>query len=164
MIILSDACPIIFLSKIEKLDLVFELFQENLTIPEMVVDELLVPSLTAADELYLKEFLKICRIVKTHHGIDNDLKSLSHVDNCILYHEIGEKADLVLSDDKMLRRALNTKQISTLGTLGVLIKSFQKSIIDLKETKSLIDQLIKNHNFRISIELYERVCEILNKK
>lgn len=161
MIVVSDASPLIFLAKINRLELIGLLFGKDILVPSLVSDEVLLPPLPAGEELRLQRFLESTIIVKVGKSRRKSL-SLSRADLAVYQLAIDRKADVVLSDDKLLRALLRAEGLAPLGTLGLLMHAAEKGILSKEETRSDMDELIKNHNLRISIELFERVVEHLD--
>jgi len=42
-----------------------------------------------------------------------------------------------------------------MGTLGILLKAMQRQLISPHATRTLLDQLIESHDFRIGIGVYQ---------
>jgi len=161
MIVVTDASPLIFLAKLDRLDLIERLFGKDILVPSLVSDEVLLPPLPPEEELRLRRFLDSATIVKVGKSRKQSL-SLSRADLAVYQLAIERKANYILSDDKLLRALLTTEGLVPLGTIGLLMLAANKGILTKEETRSGLDELIKKHNLRISIELFERVLEHLN--
>ena len=156
MILVLDAAPVIFLAKINRLPLLAKLFDADILIAEAVRDELFGPEVPPDEERLLTTFLTNCQIAQIRKP-DIFAGALSFADNCILTLAHREHADLVLSDDRLVRKLTVIEGIRVVGTLGVLLHAKNKKLLSAIETLSLIDQLVEEHNFRISIRVYETV-------
>lgn len=73
----------------------------------------------------------------------------------ILAEEI--KADLCIIDDLLARKYAKYLGLNITGTLGILIKAKEKTIIP--SVKPLMDELIKN-NIYIDNKLYNNILEL----
>lgn len=161
MIIVTDAALLIFLAKLNRLDLIGQLFGKDILVPSWVAEEVLLPPLPPGEEMRLQRFLDSARIIHVGKSRKKSL-SLSRADLSIYQLAIDRKADYVLCDDKLLRALLTAEGLVPLGTLGLLIHATAKGLLSKEETQSDIDQLINNHKLRIGIELYKQVLEQLD--
>ena len=69
----------------------------------------------------------------------------------------GQLADLLLADDRTVRRLAVVEGIRPLGTLGVLLLALRWGLVDRAEVRRLVDDLVRSHGFRIGVELYAAV-------
>jgi predicted nucleic acid-binding protein len=89
-------------------------------------------------------------------------RALSFADNCIINLAHKEHADMVLSDDRLLRKLAVIEGFRVVGTLGVLLHAKKKKLLTAKKALSLLDQLVEEHNFRISTRVYETVRKAID--
>ncbi len=157
MTILFDAGPIIFLGKINQLWLISELFKGDILLPQIIKSEILTPLLPPAEERALTLFLKQCKIEITEAEFSS--KALSYTDNCILTYAVRNKVDILLSDDRLVRNVAFNENIRPIGTLGILLLAMKKSLLNPQNIRGLINELIHNHKFRISIDVFEAVLD-----
>ncbi len=162
MTLVSDAAPLIFLAKLDRLELIKKLFGETIFVPKRVADEVLSPPLPPDEELTLQRFLQSVHIIDVHVSRKKPT-SLSLADLSVHQLAVEQKADIVLSDDKLLRRLLQAEGLTPIGTLGLLIRATEKGYLSKNKVRRCLDDLIKKHRFRISIELFECVLEHLEK-
>ena len=153
MKLVADAAPLIFLAKINQLRLLNTLFKSEIVIPSVVVDEILSEGTPPDEERLLKAFLPECRIVKIKRP-DSFASALSYADNSILTLSVREKAEIVASDDKLLRRIALVEGFRVIGTLGILIQARKSSQLYPKDAAKLLNELVGEHNFRISTRVY----------
>jgi len=66
-----------------------------------------------------------------------------------------KQADMILSDDRLLRKTAAIEGLRVIGTIGVLIRSAKSSPLTQKKSVTMLDELVKDHNFRISTCVYE---------
>ena len=154
MRLVLDSAPIIFLGKIDQLTLLGRLFGHDIIMPRLVRDEILPPALAPDEERKLSMFLDRCRIVDPS-TLELHAHGLSRPDGSILGLAKECGANLVLSDDRLLRRVIVAEGIRTIGTLGVLIRATKDGLLEAKATEDLLSQLIRDHSFRISTAVYD---------
>ena len=68
---------------------------------------------------------------------------------------------MVLSDDRLLRKTAVIEGLGVIGTLGVLLRASKNSLLEVEATKRLIQQLVEDHNFRISTTVYDAALRAL---
>ena len=156
MIVVCNSSPIIALASVNRLDILKKLFSEIL-IPQAVYEEVFA---IANKEIPKADFIKV-RKVKN--------KNLVKVLN--LYLDVGESEviafalekgiDRVILDDKQARKIAEKQGLKVIGTLGILILAKEKSIVE--EVRSLIIQMKKRINFRISQEIVNKVLSMLDE-
>ena len=154
MILVADAAPLIFLAKINQLNLLPGIFDADFLISAAVRNEILGPDIPPDEERLLTGFLSNCRIVALRKP-NRFAKALSFADNCILTLAVKNRADIVLSDDRLLRRTAVIENFRVIGTIGVLIQAAKTTIVTQEKSAALLDELVKEHNFRISTRVYE---------
>ena len=88
---------------------------------------------------------------------------MSFADNCILTLATREGAALVLSDDRLLRKTAVIEGFQVMGTLGVQLRATKNSLLNAEATKILIQQLVEDHNFRISTTVYDAALKALSE-
>ncbi|MHC4884994.1 MAG: DUF3368 domain-containing protein [Planctomycetota bacterium] len=159
MLIVADACPLIFLARLNHLSLLTSLFRQ-ITVPHCIMDEVLAPGGVGSEQIRLRSFLGSCQILDAPEEIFPS-KALSVADNRLLSLCCRHKADLLLTDDALVRRIATQEGIRPLGTLGVLLQSAERRLISVRKTRCLVNALIEEHGFRISIEVYETVLRRL---
>jgi len=162
MIIVADSAPLIFLAKINQLSLLNGLFNAQILVPVVVRREILGPNVPPDEERLLTGFLSGCQIV-TLRKPTRFAQALSYADNCILTLAVKEPANVILSDDRLLRKTAVIEGIRVVGTIGILIRATKSSLLTAKKTVELLDELVEEHNFRISIRVYEIARNALDK-
>ncbi len=162
MILIADAAPLIFLSKINQLSLLAGLFDAEIMVPEPVRNEILGPEIPPDEERLLTDFLSHCRIVSLHKP-QRFARALSFADNCILSLAVEKRADLILSDDRLLRKTAVIENFRVIGTIGVLIHATNSSLLSPKRSVEILDELVRDHSYRISTRVYEMAREAIEK-
>jgi len=82
---------------------------------------------------------------------------MSRSDNEALTLAVRRHADLLLADERLMRDMAVVEGIRPLGTLGILLLAMRKRLLNRKETHQLVEMLVRDHQFRISVALYDSV-------
>ena len=154
MILVVDAAPLIFLAKINQLTLLAKLFDAEILVPDAVSKEILGPEVPPDEERLLTAFLSSCKTVNLRKPV-RYAGALSFADNCILTLASRERANIVVSDDRLLRKTAVIEGFRVIGTLGILLRATRNSILATKDTEILLAELVLEHHFRISTSVYE---------
>ena len=146
MPVVSDASPLILLAKIERLNLLKELYSEVI-IPSQVRDEVLKQRDKSSSLLVLemdKGWIKVEEV-----GLSSEVK------------EIGEKLELhegemyalslalhasvqdFLADDKLARIAARILGLRAIGCLGIVRRAYEIGILTKNEAVEAIQKLVK---------------------
>lgn len=156
MIIVSDASPIIFLLKLKRLDIVWSLYKTKILLPKEVHGEI-YKKIEHYELSYLNSFKKLFETVIVESSLD--ITKLDEGENKVILLAKNKKADFILIDNKHARIICEQMGLKVIGTIGILYKSLKEKIITKKEFIKLVDDLIQKYNFRISIELYNRIMK-----
>lgn len=150
----SDSSPLIFLSKLDTLDL---LQHHQIFIPTSVRNELLVKKSLECDRLkqfFTRKNVKIVE-VKRKRQFSNALgRGEMEVINCALERKIPN----VLIDDRRARSLSRIHGLHTKGTIWVIFSAYKRKNISKKELKRLIFEL-PAHGFRIDEVFLMRVLK-----
>lgn len=154
MIIIADTSPINYLVLIGVQDILPTLF-DQIVIPEAVLGELQSPATPPAVKQWIAnrpQWLEVRKLITTP-----DL-SLSHLDE-------GEReaiqmalelcADLLLVDEKAARQEAAKRNLSTVGTLGILDRAADKGLVDFAQAFTLL----KRTSFYISLSVEQFFLE-----
>jgi predicted nucleic acid-binding protein len=156
MIVVADASPLIFLGRIGQLGLISSLFEGSVWIPASVRDEVLAPPISPAEDRVLRAFLETCHIVTVTQP-EHFSAAMSRADNDALTLALRKRADLLLTDERLMREMSAVERIKPVGTLGVLLLAMRKGVLTATEARQHLDALVRDHRFRIGIALYEAV-------
>jgi predicted nucleic acid-binding protein len=160
VIVVADAAPLIFLSKLNRLELLSVLYPGQLLIPAAIAKELLRAPIDPAEEMLLRTLVESVEVVSVPDGTPREsFLSLSTADQAVHALALKVGADFVLSDDKRLRALLRLDRIRVVGTLGVLAKAVEQKVMSKKAFRRDLEALIHQHAFRIGIPLYEHVMK-----
>lgn len=162
MTVISDTTPIISLIKIQKLDLLQNLFKEIL-IPDAVFKELTTNTVYKEEA----EIVKNCDFFRT---VSVQNKKSLEIFQKITGLDAGEseaiiivdeqKSDLLIMDERKGRKIAGKLGINLTGTIGILIQAYNEKMITAEDVKLCLQNL-RQQNIRISEELMNRAFEKL---
>jgi uncharacterized protein len=154
MIVVADACPIVFLAKLDRLALVQAVFPGTVMIPETVRDELVRETIPAHERQRIGAFLKHCRV----EAVENPrvgASALSLADCHVLALARKHPKARLVSDDGLVRRIALAEGLTVTGTLGLIIRAARAGIMTRSEALHAVDALVRDHQLRISVDLYQ---------
>lgn len=148
-VVISDTSTLIIFKKIEQLQLLNSLYGEIFTTPE-IADEYgeILPSwiiIRAVSVMKYQKFLE----TQIDKGEASAIALASEFDDVLL-----------LLDDLKARKLAEKLNLQVTGTLGIIHKAKQLSLIDA--VKPLLDNLLLT-NFRISKKLIQEILTINNE-
>ena len=157
MNIICNSRPLIFLSKIGKLEIVFQLF-DKVYIPQAVYKETLLSGKEDISSIKIVEDISSGNLILFNVKNEVAKKALTgrlhsgEIEVIIGATELGIK-DVIL-DDLSARRKAKQLDLNVTGTLGILSLAFEKNLLNDFETE--IQKLI-NIGFRISPALLQKI-------
>lgn len=155
MTIVSNASPLINLARINKLDVLRQLYGE-LLVPEAVWQEVVVKGAgqSGAEQVETAAWIQRAQVTNRAlvQGLSQDLDA-GEAESIALALEV--KAQLLLMDERLGRETARHLGLRYLGLIGVLIEAKRRGLIDRVEP--MLVALRVQAGFRISDELYERV-------
>ena len=158
--VISNSTPLIALEKIDKLNLLQQVYKE-IIIPYAVYEEVVLESKQNVINDFIKEsgFIKIMNIenVEAKKIFVTSLHK-GEVEVMILAKEI--KAEVYIIDDLLARKYAKYHSLNITGTIGVILKAKELGIIS--EIKPIIDELMKAGIY-IDIKLYNKILAIANE-
>lgn len=155
----ADSSPLIALASLENLGLL-EKFYSSIAIPEEVFYEISVKDKPFADYLESWGENKIVRVKNIKAvSILSEIIDKGEAEAIILSEEI--QTDVLLIDDLKGRRISLSRNLQTIGTLGILLK--EKFVNKDFQLKDQMDELMKN-GFRLNDEIYQIVMETVKDK
>ena len=160
MIVVADTSPLIFLAKIDALDWLPRLFDCAPLLPSRVAEELLRPPVPPAELRLLRAFVGRCEIV-TVADPTRFSAALSDADNAVLTLAVARKAQLLLADDRVLRSMARVEGIVPMGTLGILLAAVDRRLARRDHARGKLRALVRQHGYRIGVEVYDLAMERL---
>ena len=158
MKIVSNASPLIFLAKIERLDL---LNNYEIIIPKQVEEEIDKGTETGKEDVQKIKALigkNIIKVEETEINKEIESQSLGKGEKAAISLAISKKIDVVLLDERKARRLAKFHDLKPKGTIGVLIEAYKSKKINKKELAGLTEKLIEE-GYRINESL---IIKLLN--
>jgi len=154
---ITNTSPLIFLTKIVRLELLRELF-DTIIIPQAVYDEITIGEKPGSLEIKKAVMEGWIKINKTK--IKNDYKLGKGENEAI--NLAMESNDCVIIDDKAAIRVLEALKIKHLRTTTIIFMALNKKLITKKEALRMINKLIAE-GYYITPQVYTRILETLKK-
>lgn len=158
MQVVSDADIIIHLSRLGRLSLLQSLYTK-IVIPEYVKSEILNRD-NADIQKAINSFINVVitsndkaeKIAKKHgiHIGEAHVKTLGK--------EL--KSSLFLSNEKKVRKTAKDEGFKVVGTIGIILRSVKKGIIEKSEAYSILKKM-KSQHFRIHPDIIEKALMVL---
>jgi predicted nucleic acid-binding protein len=154
MILVADSSALIALSVCNSLDLL-ELLFGSVFVPETVYLEITRPNKKEAQAL--KSFLqgKVRQVDLQSYVFLDAFADAGETEAMLLYKQIS--ADKLLIDDQRGRKVAKINQISTIGSLGVLLTAKEKGYVE--KVSPLLRQIEKSDIY-LSSQLIDMVLEL----
>jgi len=149
MIVVSNASPVIFLSKLGALELLAQCFDE-VHIPEAVKTEI--------GDVVLPEFIQVTAISEFgQHYVSGAIGALhaGELEAIRLTEEID--ADLVILDDLRARQKAKSQNQTVTGTLGILMLAKENGFIEKATFVEYLDALVDAHGMWLSEKLLKKL-------
>ena len=149
----SNASPIIFLSKIDALDLLPQCFNEIL-IPIAVADELFDYHPPA----YIQQIQVSPAGSEFVRGAIGRLH-IGELEAIVLAQET--QADYVILDDLLARRKAQRLGLKTIGTIGILLLAYKKRLLSRMDLEGYMSRLINDHRMYLSPSILAKIMDSL---
>ena len=158
MEIVSNASPLIFLAKIERLNL---LNGYEVTIPKQVYEEINKGIESKDDAQKIKTLVErsIIKVEKIEIIKELEQLNLGKGEKAAISLAINKKIGLVLLDERKARRTAKFHNLKPIGTIGILIEAWKNNKLNKKELKELIKKLVEK-GYRINEDL---IISLLNE-
>lgn len=155
--VVCNSSPIIGLCLLNKIELLWELFDEVI-IPQEVYNEVVVTTEVRTGAQELEQAVADGKIkvlqVKNMELVNQLYGRLHHgeLEVMVLAKELAVKH--VIIDDRSARHFADTMMLKTVGLIGLLVLAKQKQKVEA--VRPYMDILIRN-DYRISIKLYNQI-------
>jgi predicted nucleic acid-binding protein len=170
LIAIINASPLIFLSKIGCLNHLTSLFDEIITTP-IVKDEVLIPKTSPEVPILKNAFDKWL-----HLASPSDENMVMQLMKSEIIHK-GEASIIVLGkeyldqgvnsvviiDDLAARKIAKTFGLKITGSIGIILRLVKERHLTNTQGKIMIQKLIEETDFHISIKLYLEIIKELNE-
>jgi predicted nucleic acid-binding protein len=165
LVVVSNASPLIALSKLGQLALLPRLYGQVL-IPHTVYEEVVVTGLREGhvDAIAVDHLVRLGRIVVQDVELSADDQDwASGIDRgeaevIALARDVG--ADRVIIDNAHARRAARSQGLPLRGTIGVLLEAASREQLTVPELELVIDEIKRRPEFWIS----EQLCDAALKR
>lgn len=156
MKVASNASPLIFLAKIEKLDL---LNNYEVMLPQQAYEEINKGAETGKEDAQKIKTLVEKNIIKVEEiAISKEIEqqNLGKGEKAAISLAIKNKINIVLLDERKARRIARFYKLKPKGTIGILMESYKSSKISKKEFIESIKNLI-DKGYRINEKLILKI-------
>lgn len=164
MIVVSDTTPLITLLKVNHIDLL-RLYFGEVQIPKAVFDELTSDKrfLLEAEQIRSSDFIRVVElndektvnVLRRATGLD-----LGESEAIVLSDEI--KADLLLMDEAKGRDVAKQMGLNIMGTIGLLMASYQSGIISADDIRDCIN-IIRTSGRHIGEKYLNMLTEMIKE-
>ena len=158
--VVCDASPLIFLAKLDRLDLVRNLLGERVVVLRCVADDLDSEQADPVEAARLRRFLESTEVIATD-AAGRPSRALSQCDEATLAWAVAHRAAWLLADERLLRRIAVEEGLRVMGFVGLLVAGARDGVLSTEEARAAVDEAVSRHGCRISIALYRRVMETL---
>lgn len=154
MILVADCSALIALSVCDSLNLLEQLFA-SIVVPETVYNEATRPDKKQAQALKIFLQGKVRQVNLQDYVFLDAFADAGETEAMLLYKQLA--ADKLLIDDRRGRKVAKINQISTIGSLGVLLAAKEKGLV--VEIAPLL-KLIEQSDIYLSPNLIDTVLEL----
>ena len=154
MRIVTNASPLIFLSKIDSLGLLQQCFSQILVAPAVVSE-------TGLD---LPDFIEQSGLSEVGEAFVRGALGTLHrgeLETLMLARE--RKINLVAVDDSAARRKAVQMGFQPIGTVGLLVLGQRRGLLAAPTAAEKLDQLVERHGLYLSIEILRQVHRELSE-
>jgi len=170
MKVVADSGPIIALSKLGSLDLLYQLYGV-VYIPSMVYNEVVVrgseygyPDAHSAKLAIQRGHLTVVTVEDEYLPDEISSLPLDMGEKQLLHIAIRDEADLVLLDDVRAREEASIRGLTVRGTLGIIVQAYRVGQLQLSEVEMLIQFIITRDDIWIAEELCRGVLTALRRE
>jgi len=161
--VVCDASPIIFLAKVNLLQLMDTIPGGDCVVLELVANELLSGQADPIEKSRIENWLNKIRIV-SYSGQIIKSQALSASDHASLSWAVKNKADWMIADERLLRRFARDKGIKVIGFCGILIKAVSDGILPADQARQALDETVGRDALRLSLPVYQAALRHLEAK
>jgi len=155
-VVVCDASPLIFLAKLDRLELISRVSGRELVVLQCVKEEVLSDRASPVERERLQNWLSGARLID-YSGSLFASQALSRSDQSSLAWAVENRAEWLLADERLLRQFAKAYGVRVIGFCGLLLQAVRMQHLRAEEAHLLIDAAVHDHGFRISIELYQRI-------
>jgi len=162
MNVVCNASPLIYLSKLGRLDLLQNLFGK-VVIPEKVWEEVVIrgkkdfPIESGRVEQALSKGWLFCETLRCN----THFPEIHSGESAVIELALKKKIKVVLMDDAAGRQIAENEGLQVRGTLFVIIESCKKGFLSKMQCEELLNNLIQS-GFRVKTEIYAQCLNYLH--
>lgn len=154
MIVVADTSPINYLILLGHIDVLHHIYGEVL-IPHAVLDELLDGAAPAVVQTWAARPPLWLRVSDIPSDPDPELAWLDRGEREAVQLADFVQANRLIIDDMDGRRAAESRNLSVIGTLGILAEASRRRLLDLSQTLTALQAT----NFHVAPSLIRRLLE-----
>lgn len=159
--VVCDASPLIFLAKLDRLGLVERVTGREVVVLQCVKQEVLSDRASPLERKRLQDWLSGVRVID-YSGSLFPSDSLSRSDQSSLAWAVENQAEWMLADERLLRCFAREYGVRVIGFCGLLLQAVRMKQLRSEEAREMIDVSVRDHGFRISVELYQEIIRLLS--
>ncbi len=155
--VVANATPLIYLSKVDCLNILHQLFDTVYTTPEVKREVVDVGKALNKTDAHIVEnaFKEGWLRVKKAPQIELHIPLQKGEETAVSLAKIL-KADFLLIDETRGRRAAELAEVQPLGTVGVLLLALERNLLGLQAFLDVLDRLV-DVGFRLKQEIYIQI-------
>lgn len=156
MKLVSNCSPLIFLAKLNFLELLSE---DQILIPREVEKELLCKESVEKDKIerfFSEKNVSILKVEKSR----NFSEVLGKGEMAVINLALEKKVSNVLMDDRRARSLAKVHKLKPHGTLWIILRAYKKGVINKSQTRELIYDL-PSIGFRVNPEFLFQILKTL---
>ncbi|MEK6792590.1 MAG: hypothetical protein AABX96_04985 [Nanoarchaeota archaeon] len=166
---ISNASPLIYLSKLNKLDLLINLFN-RIEITQSVYDEIIYrednykPEVEIIKDFIDKELIVIEKLDEKMNEQSNFIKKsfkLHTGESDTIALALQKRKKEVIIDEKYARKAAELYGLFPIGTFGAILLAYKRNIISEQDVKNIVGGLISG-NFRIGADVLNEFWKLFD--
>lgn len=158
--LICDSGPVIIMAKLGVLCDWMKALEACPVVVRQVADELMTGPFSHGEKEELEAFLITSRQVDVSQHRPEE-GGLSAADLACLKWAQKHPENLLLADDRLLRRGARHAGISVVGFPGLWLEAVRRKWISVPHARRLLDDAIRLYDYRISIQLYQSLLQKL---
>ena len=159
-VVVCDASPLIFLAKLDLLELIAKVARRQIVVLECVAREVLSKQATPIELQRLQMWIQKVEVID-YEGSTFASDALSRSDHSTLAWAVENRAEWMIADERLLRRFAQAHGIKVMGFCGILMQAERQDHLSAERARECVNTAIREHGLRISIALYQRILSQL---
>jgi predicted nucleic acid-binding protein len=151
MIVVADASPLNYLILIDAIEILQRLY-DRVLVPGTVVQELQNPRAPAGVRQWITRAPLWCEIQEDSSS-DPELSFLDPGERAAIMLAVSVRADRLLIDDSAGRAEAKRRQLSVIGTVGVLAEAHLAGLLDFEQSLARL----RATSFRLDPQIEDRL-------